>query len=162
MLKLFILRHAQAAGSYDVNDKERPLTPHGIEQAQSLAPSLPPMTLAICSSANRTRMTLDTIQSANAVVQKIIHSDDIYNGSTDDLLTAIHGCDKEETLLIIAHNPGIHQLANILANEDGGKDRELLCCNYSPATLSVLECPIENWNELKPAKNKLVNLIIPD
>ena len=162
MLKLFILRHAQATGSYDVNDHQRPLTLHGIEQASSLAPKLPAMGVAICSSANRTKMTLESIEKAGATVQKTIHSDDIYNGSAGDLLAAIQGCDKEETLLIVAHNPGVHQLANMLSSDEGSKNREHLRYNYSPATLSVLECPIESWRNLKSEENKLVDLVIPD
>lgn len=163
MLKLFLLRHAQAAGSYDVDDYQRPLTtPHGIQQAQSVALSLPPITLAICSAANRTRMTLDSIETTNGIVQQTKYSDDIYNGSAGDLLSAIQECGQEETLLIIAHNPGIHQLANVLASEDGSKDRELLRYDYAPATLSILECPIENWAEIKPSQNKLVDLVIPE
>lgn len=160
MLKLFILRHAQAAGSYDVDDHERPLTPHGIEQAKNVAASLPTINLALCSSAKRTRMTLEGVQQGGATLQKVIHSNDIYNGSAGDLLTAIQSCNKEETLLIIAHNPGIHQLANLLSAENENTLRENLRYAYAPATLSVLECPIENWKNIQPHANKLIDLIV--
>jgi phosphohistidine phosphatase SixA len=77
-------------------------------------------------------------------------------------VTAIQDCHDEETLFLIAHNPGIHQLSNILASEDNSKKRETLRSSYVPATLSVLECPIENWSEIKPAENTLVDLVVPD
>ncbi len=162
MPRLFLLRHAQATGSYDIDDHQRPLTPYGIEQAKIVAASLPPIDLTICSSAKRTKMTLDVMEEAGSTIQKTIHSNNIYNGTAGDLIAAIQNCTTEKTLLVVAHNPGIHQLANILANEDESKNRELLRYNYAPATLSVLECPIESWSKLKPAGNKLVNFIAPE
>lgn len=161
MLKLFLLRHAQADGGYDVDDHERPLTTYGIEQAKNVASSLPEISLTICSSAKRTRMTLDGIVNNGITIQKTIYSDEIYNGAAGDLLAAIQGAGAEESLLIIAHNPGIHQLANMLATEDNTPQREKLRYQYAPASLSVLECEIEKWVDLKPAENKLVDFIIP-
>ena len=162
MLKLFLLRHAQAAGSYDVDDYQRPLTLHGIEQATLVSSSLPALNLAICSSALRTKMTLDNIERAGTDIQKTIFSDVIYNGSAGDLLNSIQTCDAQENLMIVAHNPGIHQLANLLCPDEKTKEREQLKYNYAPATLSVLECPITSWKDIQPAQNKLATLISPD
>lgn len=161
MFKLHLLRHAQAAGSYDVDDYQRPLTLHGIEQATLIASSLPAINLAICSSALRTKMTLENIEQAGADINKTIFSDEIYNGSSGDLLNAIQNCDTQENLLIVAHNPGIHQLANLLCHDDKTSAREQLKYNYAPATLSILECPITNWTDIQPAQNKLIDFMSP-
>jgi len=162
MLKLFILRHAQAAGSYDVDDYQRPLTLNGIEQAQSLAPSLPNINLCLCSSALRTKMTLDSLQKNDAEIGKTIFSDTLYNAPRGALLNATQQSGTAQSLLLIAHNPGIHQLANMLASEEDSQDRNKLMYQYSPATLSVLECPIDDWKNIQPAQNNLIELIVPD
>ena len=162
MLKLYLLRHAQAAGSYDVDDYQRPLTLHGIQQAQNVATSLPDIKLCICSPALRTKMTLDSLLKAEANIQKTLYSDKIYNGPAGELMAAIQAQGDEENLLLIAHNPGIHQLADTLSTEDESKQREHLRFNYAPATLSVLECPIERWKDIQPHKNTLIDLIIPE
>ena len=160
MLKLFILRHAQAASDYNVDDYQRPLTLHGIEQAGLVASSLPNIETAICSSALRTKMTLEAVKKAGTNIKKTLYSDAIYNAPAGELLTAIQGAGTAKTLLIIAHNPGIHQLANILSAEDSSTLREELRFSYAPATLSILECPIDNWADIKPQKNTLVDLVV--
>lgn len=162
MLKLFLLRHAEAASSFDVDDYQRPLTLYGIGQAQQVKQNLPDIDKALCSSALRTKMTLDAIEKMQGVIRQKTYSDKIYNGSPGDLMAAIQECGEEKTLLVIAHNPGIHQLANILCNDDGSENIELLKYSYNPATLSIIECDIKKWSDLKPAQNKLLDLIIPD
>ena len=159
MLKLYLLRHAQAAGSFDVDDYQRPLTLHGIEQAQAVATSLPDIHLCLCSSALRTKMTLDSLKKAEANIAKTTFSDELYNAPTGALLNAIQQAGDVQNLLLIAHNPGIHQLANTLTMEDNSEIRNKLIYQYAPASLSVLECPIENWKDIQPQQNKLVELI---
>ncbi len=162
MLKLYLLRHAQAAGSFDVDDYQRPLTLHGIEQAQSLAPSLPNIHLCLCSSALRTKMTLDSLKKAEANIDKTTFSDELYNAPTGALLKAIQQSGTAQNFLLIAHNPGIHQLANILVKQDTSHEHlEHLRFDYRPATLSIFECNIDNWKDIQPAQNKLTQLITP-
>jgi len=162
MLKLYLLRHAQAAGSFDVDDYQRPLTLHGIEQAQSLSPSLPDIHLCLCSSALRTKMTLEGLQKKEANIDKTTFSDELYNAPTGALINAIQQSGTAQNLLLIAHNPGIHQLANILARENNNEQRERLRFDYAPATLSVFDCDIKDWKDIQPAQNKLIDLVITD
>ena len=164
MRKLYLLRHAQADGGYDAPDKERLLTDHGIKQAVSIAAHLNNIQKTICSNAVRTKMTFEAIEKTKPdATQDIQYLETLYNAPAGDLLNALHDQDSiSGDVLLIAHNPGIHQLANILALDEGSENNNRLMFDYAPASLSIFECPIEKWNALKPAENKLIDLIIPN
>ena len=161
MYKLFLLRHAQAAGSFDVDDHARTLTAHGIEQSQNVTKHLPEIDLALCSDALRTKTTLETIEQAGVVIAKTHYSNDLYNAPTGTLLAHIQQAGTAENLLLIAHNPAIHQLAVMLNDDDKNALSNKLIYGYAPATLSVFECNIDNWANIQPHENRLVDLIIP-
>lgn len=161
MKKLFILRHAEAPGSYDLSDKERPLSERGIKQAKSVATHIKNVDHVLCSSALRTKMTFQAMEQSGLQVGKVDYLDTIYNAPAGDLLHEIQKAESE-SLLVIAHNPGIHALAATLSGKGEQIKLEQLNLAYHPATLTILECPIDNWSEIQPQQNKLIDLVIPD
>ena len=161
MPKLFLLRHAQASSSFDMDDKDRPLTPHGVAQAQSLAAHLKDVQKTLCSSARRTQMTASAIKKAHGNLGVIEYQDALYNAPAGDVLTAIQQCGSEN-LLVIAHNPGIHLLARSIADKGDRAKLEKLNIFYNPASLSIFDCAIEHWADLEPYSNTLIDFIIPD
>ena len=161
MPKLYLLRHAQAASDFDTDDKERPLTPHGVGQAQSLISHIPDIQKTLCSSAKRTQMTAQSIKDINGNLGFIEYRDDLYNAPAGNILHAIQECNTEN-LLVIAHNPGIHLLARSLVNSGDKGKLEQLNIFYNPSTLSVFDCDIDNWKNIQPQSNKLLDLIIPE
>lgn len=160
MKTLLILRHAQALGTeVGGSDKTRKISPNGVADAQALGKLMARDGLqpdaVLCSAATRTRETLDAVMGAldDAAVDYL---DRLYNADFDVLLNAIHeASDEAETLLLVAHNPGIHTLAARLAAEDGSAHVDRLSMSYAPATLSVLECDVESWAAIKPYENKV-------
>ena len=161
MAKLYLLRHAQAASFLNGDDKDRMLTAHGIEQAKEVAKYIIDVDLALCSGAKRTQMTLENAVQAGANIKKTDILDSLYNAPAGDLLNAIHSC-ADQNILVIAHNPGIHILAKTLTGRGEETQIEKLNIFYNPATLSIFDCDINNWADLKPQENTLVDLIIPD
>jgi len=161
MPKLYLLRHAQAASDFSTEDKDRPLTQHGIIQAQFLATYITNIQKTLCSSATRTQMTAQAIKDASGNLGTIEYQDHLYNAPVGDILNAIQTCGSEN-LLVIAHNPGIHMLARSLADKGDKVKLEKLNIFYNPATLSIFDCDIENWRDIQPQNNTLLDLIIPD
>ena len=159
MRKLYLLRHAQATGGFDVADKDRTLSDHGINQAKTIGGTLPDIDLCLCSSALRTRMTYDNVIEGGANIKKVDYQDALYNAPAGDLLHAIQNAGDVENILLIAHNPGIHQLANMLIKEDSSSLRERLRFDYAPATLCVLDCHLVVWPDLQVAQNQLLDLV---
>ena len=160
MRTLYVMRHADSPMSFDMNDKERPLSAHGMEQAKSVAPHLNDIQHVLCSSAMRTKMTCEVLIEAGTQVGKVDYLDELYNAPMGVLLDVIQRAEAEN-ILLIAHNPGIHALANFLAIDDGSSEVEKLKLFYNPATVSVFDCDIENWANIQPNANKLTDLIIP-
>lgn len=158
MKRLLILRHAQALGTETGGtDKTRKLSPNGVKDAQALGALMAREGLqpnaVLCSTATRTRQTLDAVIESLEDT-KIEHIDRLYNADFDLLLSAIHeAADDVETLLLVAHNPGVHTLAARLAADDGSAAAERLLMSYAPATLTVLECDVDAWDAVKPYAN---------
>jgi phosphohistidine phosphatase len=161
MLKLYLLRHAEAPMSFDMNDKDRPLRSHGVDQAKKAAESLKNIDHVLCSDALRTKMTFEALIEAGAKFDKVDYLNELYNAPAGDLLNALQRCEAQN-ILIIAHNPGIHVLANMLVGDGEKSQIEKLNIFYNPATLSVFDCDIKNWSDIHPAQNTLVDLVIPE
>ena len=161
MKKLYLLRHAQADSALSGEDKDRPLSAHGTAQTATVAPHLKNIDLCLCSSAKRTCMTLQGLEENGAQIKRVEYLDSLYNAPMGDILSELQKC-AENNILIIAHNPGIHQLAGNLAGTGDNAQMEKVKLFYQPATLSVFECEIDQWNHIHLQSNKLTDLIIPD
>ncbi len=162
MRKLYLMRHADAPMAYDMLDKDRPLSPHGIDQTKSIAPHLEPIDHVLCSSATRTKMTCEALIESGAKIGKIDYLDDLYNAPAGVLLENLQSA-LSQNIMIIAHNPGIHALANMLVKDEANNTQiEQLRLFYNPATLSIFKCITDDWKNIEVGENQLSNLIIPD
>ncbi len=165
MKRLYILRHAKAASPENTQDFDRPLATQGQEDAAALGKliakqSYMPGTV-LCSTAKRTRETLEAL--ALPASTKIEYLEKIYDAAASDLLEMIQSTDDSaQSILLVGHNPAIHELALRLASEDSGLSLlQRLLQGYSPATLSVLDVPCKCWNDIQLGENFLINLLAP-
>lgn len=164
--KLYLLRHAQAENSFGEPDNMRKLSSQGRVQSRTVAAMMrekgwvPDKILV--SSAVRTRMTVDHGEWGDHI-EKVIEPS-FYNAETEILLDSIRTQNSRfNSLLLVAHNPGIHQLAiNLAMDDERTTYYHNLMIGYPPCTLSVLSCPVEEWGDLMPDENHLQNLIKPD
>lgn len=160
--RLYLLRHAQAASEMEIDDKSRSLTLHGLSQAAQVGAYFKENNItldqALCSSARRTKMTLAEVKKSGATVKKERTLDEIYNAPAGDILHAIQGADGDN-ILVVAHNPGIHQLANMLVGRGERVNLERLMMGYNPATLCVFDCSCDVWANILPQENELLDLI---
>lgn len=160
--RLFLLRHAQALSSDGEGDEARRLSPKGLKDAQVLGTLMKKKgyapDIAYCSPALRTRQTLEGILKSLPSVATSFPAQ-FYNGNENDLLTTIRQSDESaNSILIVAHNPGIHALAATLAQE--GSSPALinrLIAGYAPGTLTVLECPCSSWTAISRESNPLLD-----
>ncbi len=110
--QLFVLRHAKS--SWDnpgLDDYERPLSPRGRRAAELLGAyvrenGIHPE-LVLCSSARRTRETLEGVAPGGEVSIE----DELYGASTSSLIERLHGvADGIESVMLIGHNPALQML----------------------------------------------------
>jgi phosphohistidine phosphatase len=113
MATLIVLRHAKAASGLGMADIERPLNERGRRDAAAAGEHLRDAGLipglVLCSTATRTRQTLDRLGLGGAA--KVSFEPRIYHNDVDILFDLIRATgDDVDTLLLVGHNPAVHQL----------------------------------------------------
>jgi phosphohistidine phosphatase len=157
---LVLLRHAKSSwADPDLPDHDRPLNARGREAAalvgrhvreEGLHPDL-----VLCSSAIRTRQTLERLELPDRV--EVVIEDGLYGAADESLLRRIRQVPPDDaTVLVIAHNPGIEDLARAL-------DRHGLAGveKFPTAAMAVLRFAIDGWGETRAGAGHLDTFFTP-
>jgi phosphohistidine phosphatase len=64
-------------------------------------------------------------------------------------------------LMVIGHNPGMHELALMLAGSGDASAKKALEDNLPTAGLAILDFAVENWSEVAFRRGKLVRFTSP-
>jgi phosphohistidine phosphatase len=161
--RLLLLRHAKS--SWDdpgLADHERPLAPRGHRAAERMAEHLRSnvsrVDLVLSSSALRTKQTLERMTDAFGGAE-IAVEDELYGATEDQLLERLRRVvDADETVALIGHNPGIHDLATALA--DRGVDLDRMRAKFPTGALAVLEFD-GPWRRLSNGGARLASFVTP-
>ncbi len=168
--QLFILRHADSLPYHMDGDKERSLSPQGVDDAMGIGRIMLDSgyspDIILCSPAQRTRQTLTCLEKEwaqkNLDCYSTVFPEILYNGSVSDYLYEIQQVsDEHDNILLVAHNPSIYELVLLLAAQGRDDMIQKLSMGYNPATLSVINCKCDKWSDIKPVENELSNLIAP-
>ena len=124
MQRLILLRHAKAEGDAPSGqDFDRPLAPRGLREAEAVAAKLGRLglrpDLALVSPAVRTRQTWDAVDAAMPG-GAVRFDPSLYNAGAQELRRLASQSDEPGTVLVVAHNPGLQELAVELLVETGG------------------------------------------
>src|SRR5689334_20969903 len=165
MRRLMLLRHAKTerAGPGQ-RDRDRKLIKRGRADAPTLGAymahhNLVP-DLALISPAARAQETWDLLAAAFAKARSEI-DDRIYNASPQKLLQIAAEPRKANRLLIVGHNPSLHEFALQLIASGDVKTREQLHAKLPTAGLVVLDLPIDDRAELHPHSARLERFVTP-
>jgi phosphohistidine phosphatase len=162
--RLYLLRHAKSDwDDPELADHERPLAPRGKRASKAIAKHLVEEgiepALVLCSSAVRTRETLDRIASALGSPEVEIE-DELYGAGAATLLERLRRVpDSAAAVMLIGHNPGIEELAMELAGT--GEDLERMERKYPTAALATLTVPGDSWSELDAGRSEVVGFVLP-
>jgi phosphohistidine phosphatase len=165
MKTLLLLRHAKSSWSNPgQSDHERTLTPRGHRAAELvslyLAQRENPPSLALCSTARRAQSTLEPLRQRLDLTVETVR--ELYLADPDALLAQLAQVDdREASVLVVGHNPGLHELAVLLAAGGDGTARSRLRVGFPTAALAVLELDIERWDQIRPGCGALVELRVP-
>lgn len=118
MRQLVLLRHAKAAANSDTGeDFDRPLAQRGQDDALVVGKALKDAgadpELVLVSAARRTRETWALI-APNFPHAKVEFRQELYLAEAADLLQAAEEAEAER-VMVVSHNPGLHELASRLA-----------------------------------------------
>jgi phosphohistidine phosphatase len=160
---LYLLRHAKSSWAEPtLADSERPLAPRGRRDATLVAEHLRRIgcepELVLCSPAVRTRETLELVRPALGGPRVMLEGE-LYAASPDELLARIRLVpDAVASVLLVGHNPGLHELALTLAST--GDELERLEAKFPTAALATLALA-GSWSRLAPAEAKLAAYVVP-
>lgn len=125
MKRLYLLRHAKASSSPELSDHERPLAPRGVAATELLTRYLKSQErgprAVLCSSARRTQETLQGISAGLSGDSEVTVDAGIYCAPTEVLLDRVRSLPEDvDSAMVIGHNPGLHDLAVLLAGAEAG------------------------------------------
>ncbi len=168
MLTLLLLRHAKSGwDDPDLTDFERPLAKRGVKAAGLMGRYITKSDLqpdqTMCSDAVRTRATFALLsRELKQMPPKVSYHSELYLADPSVLLHHIHGADKDtKTLLMVAHNPGLHALSLALISGGDRKGLREMAMKYPTAALSVIRFELSNWADIKPATGTLETFKTP-
>lgn len=156
MKHLFLYRHADTLAAGDrQSDHERMLSEQGRQECARVGRYLKEARLlpqtALCSTALRTRTTLElTLQAAETTLSTVFINA-LYLAAPGDILREVNALDNAHaSALLVAHNPGIHHLCRLLAHSGKAEDLRALERHFPPATLAIFRLETNDWRQITP------------
>ncbi|WP_291206310.1 histidine phosphatase family protein [Hyphomonas sp.] len=128
MKRLILMRHAKTEPwSEGIDDFGRALTPQGHLDAERMAQELVSLGWSperiLVSSARRARETCSEV-AAVVTGEKVRPMESLYLTGVRGLTEAVAHNDAAETLMVIGHNPGLHDFALAIMREGGAVDHQ--------------------------------------
>jgi phosphohistidine phosphatase len=164
MKRLFLLRHAKSSRKDStLPDHDRPLTSRGRRASKDMAAYLREHriepALVLCSSATRTRQTLDGVAPGLGGLPEVRIESDLYQASAAGLLARLQKVgDAVPSVMLIGHNPAMERLALDLAGN--GPQLADLASKYPTGALATLEFD-GTWSELHADGARLTGFVKP-
>jgi phosphohistidine phosphatase len=167
MRRLLLLRHAKSDWSdAGASDHERPLNRRGQEAAPRIGAYLHRHRLipdsVLCSTARRARETWALVAAEIPKAPDATHVERIYEATPRTLLDVLRNAEPGgKSLLVVGHNPGLHDLATLLIASGDLDDRERLREKLPTAGLVVIDFAIADWSKLHARSGRLERFVVP-
>jgi len=166
MRRLLLLRHAKTERPEPgERDRDRRLTKRGREDApligaymarHGLVPDL-----ALVSPATRAEETWALVAKALPTAPKVMEEEGIYNAGRDKLIGIIRKARDAHVLLVVGHNPGMHDLAVSLIASGDVEARERVNEKLPTSGLVVIDLAFDDWSRLHPNAGRIERFVSP-
>ncbi len=167
MRRLLLFRHAKAERSEPgMEDRSRKLIERGRKDAARIGSymathALIPDRVMISPSAR----TLETWKFATAAFRSApagTSVEQLYDATPHSILGVIKEAPASaHTLLIVGHNPGLHELALMLVASGDIETREQLREKLPTSGLVIIDFAFDEWAKLHPQSGRLERFITP-
>ena len=163
MHRLHLLRHAKSSRDDGVEDEERRLSRRGRDDARVVGEVLPnalgALDLVLCSSARRTRDTAELVLASFTPSPKILFEDGLYLAGPAALLKRLTELDEADgSVMLVGHNPGLHELALALAVPEGPAYRSLAQGKF-PTTVRASFAVEGPWARIGKSRHRLTDYV---
>lgn len=165
-MRLMLFRHAKAEkGAPGARDRDRELAPRGLKEASRMGAYMVRHKfipdLALVSPAQRTRETWDGLATALPACPVTIE-DRLYESGHETILAAVREIEAAvTTLLVVGHNPGLHDTARLLIASGDVEARERLNEGMPTSGLAVIDFALSGWDKLHPHSGRLERFVTP-
>lgn len=161
--RLILTRHAKSSWDDEtLEDHDRPLNKRGHSAAQDIGEWLAQHDylpdLVISSSAARTKETWESMAGALPCKPETRFERSLYDSSPEQILTALREVKDAQTVLLIAHNPGIALAANALAASPPHHPR---FATYPTTATTVYQFNIDDWKQLTWGSGDVLDFALP-
>jgi phosphohistidine phosphatase len=163
---LLLVRHAKSAwDDPSLFDHDRPLAPRGEKAVRRLREYLTRSEyrpdVVLCSSSRRTVDTLEGIRAAVPKRARIDVVDELYLADADTLVTLLRAIDAEVgCAMLVGHNPGLEDLAALLAGAGDAGLRTQLAAKFPTGALVALSFD-GAWANLGAGAARIDALFVP-
>jgi phosphohistidine phosphatase len=167
MRRLMLLRHAKTErADPGERDRDRKLMKRGRSDGTMIGTymahhGLVP-DLALVSPATRAQETWRLAAAAFAQAPPMLSNDRIYNADTPKLLGVVGEAPKEaHSLIVVGHNPGLHDLALLLIASGELKARQRIREKLPTSGLVVIDLPLDDWSLVHAEAGRLERFVSP-
>jgi phosphohistidine phosphatase len=167
MLTLALLRHAKSSWSdATALDRDRPLAARGLADAPLMGKAMAERgidpELVLCSSARRTRDTLNLVLPELRVAPKVVYEDALYHASAEQMLEMLRAvAPGANRVMLVGHNPEIHSLALDLVGSGAKNFLDRLRTKYPTAGLAVINFESGLWKSVTVNSGTLSLFLTP-
>lgn len=170
MRQLLLMRHAKSSrDDPHLPDHGRPLAPRGRRALVAMRAAIRDHGLSpdivLVSAATRARQTLEVLEpwDETPLVEVM---DALYMANARQMLGVLHGvAETARSVLLIGHNPGLHELSLLLAGAHamGGAMPEATRLAGGFPTAALAEFSVAGpWWALGDGGTRLVRFLVPD
>ena len=171
MRRLMLLRHAKTeTDAPSGRDQDRRLDARGHRDAAEIgrwiATHPPFLDHVMVSPAVRAVQTWDIAWEAmkeQAPKPQIELVPELYGADATQLLLSIRMASATDPrrLLLVGHNPGMHELALALTGSGDKASREALSDNLPTSGLAILDFETDDWNDVAFRRGRLMLFVSP-
>ena len=171
MRRLMLLRHAKTeTDAPSGRDKDRRLDERGHEDAARVGDWIgrhPPFPdLVQVSPAVRAWQTWEIVWEAmkdHAPQPSVEPVDELYGADPPQLLRVIRMAEASnpKRLMLVGHNPGMHELALALTGSGEASGRKALADNLPTTGLVVFDFAVDDWSDVAFRRGRLVLFVSP-
>jgi phosphohistidine phosphatase len=171
MRRLMLLRHAKTeTDAPSGRDQDRRLDKRGCNDAEEIGGWIgrhPPFPdLVLVSHAIRAHQTWEIAWEAmkDMVPEPQVElMPELYGADPSQLLQTIREASAADPkrLMLVGHNPGMHELALALAGSGDAAGRKALADNLPTSGLAVFDFAIDDWADVAFRRGRLVLFVSP-
>jgi len=166
MRRLLLLRHAKTERAEPgERDRDRKLMARGRADAPLIGAYMAHHRLipdlVLVSPAIRTQETWELMAQSFSKPPQVVADGRIYNADSDALLELLRETVDARALLLIGHNPGLHDLATQLVGSGDVGMRQSLSEKLPTCGLVVIDLPLDDWSLLHNNAGRLERFVSP-